>query len=139
MVSLQNLTISGHFKNLAKIGDFIGQAAMQAGLNDKAVYAIQMAVDEACTNIIEHAYGGEGKGQIKLTCRIEDEGLKVTICDQGNPFDPDQVPKLDVQAPLSARKRRGMGMFFIYNLVDTVEYKFSTPQGNQLILFKGRG
>jgi serine/threonine-protein kinase RsbW len=139
MVSLQKLTVSGHFKNLAQIGDFIGQAAIQAGLNDKAVYAIQMAVDEACTNIIEHAYGGEGKGQIQLTCSIQDEGLNVTIFDQGVPFEPDQVPELDVQAPLSARRRRGMGMFFINNLVDTVEYKFNTPQGNQLILFKGRG
>jgi serine/threonine-protein kinase RsbW len=135
MVSLQKLTVSGH----SQIGDFIGQAAIQAGLNDKAVYAIQMAVDEACTNIIEHAYGGEGKGQIQLTCSIQDEGLNVTIFDQGVPFEPDQVPELDVQAPLSARRRRGMGMFFINNLVDTVEYKFNTLQGNQLILFKGRG
>ena len=138
MTLLQELKVSGHFKNLAQIADFIGQAATRAKLDDKATYAIQMAVDEACTNIIEHAYGGEGNGQLRLTYTIRPDGLQVSIFDQGLPFNPDQIPKLNPQTPLSERKPRGMGLFFIYNLVNEVEYNFNTPQGNQLILFKHR-
>ena len=138
MTSLEKLTVSGYFKNLANIADFIGQAARQAELDDKAVYAIQMAVDEACANIIEHAYGGEGKGQIQLMYTVKDDGLQVTIIDQGSSFDPAQMPKLDTTAPLSERTRRGMGLFFIHNLVDSVDYTFNTPQGNQLVLFKSK-
>ena len=139
MTILENqLTVSGHFENLAKIGDFIGQAAVQAGLGERATYAIQLAVDEACTNIIEHAYGGEGRGQIQLTCRPLEEGLQVIIYDQGTPFDPAQVPELDTQAPLSERSSRGMGLFLIRKLADRLEFKFGTPKGNQLILFKRR-
>jgi len=132
------LTVSGHFENLAKIGDFINQAAVQAGLNDRAAYAVQMAVDEACANIIEHAYGGEGKGQIHLTYHLQKNGLQVIIYDQGMPFDPSQVTELDTQAPLSERSSRGMGVFFIHKLIDNIEFKFGTPEGNQLILFKHR-
>jgi serine/threonine-protein kinase RsbW len=137
MGTTRKLTVSGYFKNLVTIAAFIGEAAVQAGLNNKAVYAIQMAIDEACANIIEHAYGGEGKGKIQLTCDIQADGLKVTIIDQGkNSFDPTQVPQLNTQAPLSERQGRGMGLFYIHKLVDRVEYKLNTVQGNQLTLFK---
>lgn len=139
MTTTFKLIVPGNFNNLARIADFIDQAAAQTGLNDKAGYAIKMAVDEACTNIIEHAYGGEGRGEIELTCRIKENGLQVIITDQGLPFDPNQVTLLDPQTPLNQRQRRGMGMFFIYNLVDEVDYKFNTPRGNQLTLFKKRG
>lgn len=138
MTGPQTLTISGDFENLAQIGDFVTQAAAGAGLDDKAVYAVQMAVDEACTNIIEHAYGGEGNGAIQIMCAAQPDGLQITLIDQGRPFAPDQVAAFDPAAPLSERKRRGMGMFFIYKLVDAVDYQFDTPQGNQLTLFKSR-
>ncbi len=137
-VSKNQLTVSGHFENLAKIGDFISQAAAQAELDDRAAYAIQMAVDEACANIIEHAYGGEGRGQIQLTYRLQKDGLQVIIYDQGTPFDPSQVPELDTQTPLTERSSRGMGLFFIRKLVDSFEFKFGAPEGNRLILFKRR-
>lgn len=137
-ISEDQLTVSGHFENLAKISDFIGHAAAQTGLDEKATYAIQLAVDEACANIIEHGYEGEGRGQIHLTYRIKEDGLQVVIYDQGKPFDPSQVPEPDIHAPLSERAPRGLGLFFIRNMVDSFEFKFGTHKGNQLILFKRR-
>jgi serine/threonine-protein kinase RsbW len=136
MAPVRKLTVAGYFKNLARIANFVSKVAAEAGLDDKAAYATQMAVDEACTNIIEHAYGIEGAGAIELTCRIQEDGLQVTITDQGRPFAPDQLPRFDPQAPLSERSRRGMGVFFIQNLMDRVEYKFSASHGNRLIMFK---
>ena len=137
-ISENQLTVSGHFENLAEIGDFINQAAGRAGLDERGRYAIQMAVDEACANIIEHAYGGEGRGQIQVVYRIREDGVQVIIYDQGRPFDPSRVPELDTHAPLPERSSRGMGLFFIRKLVDSVEFKFGASQGNQLILFKRR-
>jgi len=137
-VTENNLTVSGNFENLAKIGDFISQAATQAGLDAQASYAVQLAVDEACTNIIEHGYGGEGRGQIQLTYHIKEDGLEIIIYDQATPFDPSLVPEPDIHAPLAERATRGMGLFFIRKSVDSYEFKFGTPEGNQLILFKRR-
>jgi serine/threonine-protein kinase RsbW len=138
MATKKELTVPGYFKNLGEIGKFIKQAANQARLDDQALYAIEMAVDEACTNIIEHAYGGEGKGLIRLTCQVKKDGLQVTICDQGTPFDPTQVPDLNTEAPLHEREEGGMGLFFIRRLVDRYKFEFDTPQGNKLTLFKRR-
>lgn len=138
MPSKNELTVAGYFENLAKISDFVEQAALQAGLDNRGVYAMQMAVDEACTNIIEHAYGGEGKGHIRLTCSAQKEGLQVVIYDQGAAFDPDLVPELNTQTPAEERQPGGMGLFFIRKLVDRAEFKFGTRQGNQLTLFKRR-
>ena len=138
MSSTHKLTVTGYFSNLAQIADFVTQAAVQAGLDDKACYAVQMAVDEACTNIIEHAYGGESEGKIQLNCQVQTEGLQVTIFDRGIPFEPEQIPELDTNAPLDERRRRGMGLFFMHKLMDRVEYNSNPPKGNKLILFKRR-
>lgn len=138
MPSKNELTVAGYFENLAKISDFVGQAALQAGLDERSIYAIQMAADEACTNIIEHAYGGEGTGQIRLTCSVQKDGLQIEIYDQGAAFDPDEVPELNTQAPAGERQPGGMGLFFIRKLVDRAEFKFGAHQGNRLILFKRR-
>ncbi|NJN96493.1 MAG: ATP-binding protein [Anaerolineales bacterium] len=138
MPSKNELTVAGSFENLAKISDFVEQAAQQAGLDERSVYAIQMAVDEACTNIIEHAYGGEGKGRIRLTCSVQRDGLQIEIYDQGVAFDPDEVPELNTQAPAGERQPGGMGLFFIRKLVDRAEFTFGTRQGNRLTLFKRR-
>ncbi len=136
-MTLENtLIVSGNFKSLAEIADFVSTAATRAGLNDRATYAMQMAVDEACSNIIEHAYGGESDSSIKIKYAIRVDGLEITIFDFGHPFAPDHVPLLNPQAPLKERGSRGMGLFFIQNLMDGVDYNFSPVYGNQLKLFK---
>jgi len=135
----QELTVTGQFENLAQIRQFIERLAALAQLDERASYAIQMAVDEACTNIIEHAYGGEGTRPIRLLSEPHPDGLAVIIYDQGRPFAPTQPPTLDTEAPLENRQAGGMGLFFIYKLVDQVEFAVGTAQGNRLRLFKRRG
>lgn len=136
MASENELVVSGYFENLSIISEFVVHAAALAGLDERAVYAIQMAVDEACTNIISHAYGGEGYGSIRLVYQIQPDGFQVTIYDQGRPFDPTQIPEFDPTLPLDQRAKGGMGLFLIHRSVDRVEFKFGTPDGNQLLLFK---
>lgn len=132
------LTVSGYLHNLTRISDFVVQAARQAGLDDRGVYAVQMAVDEACANIIEHAYGGEGRGDIRLVYHLLADGLQIVIYDHGEPFELSHVLALDTSAPLEKRQAGGMGVFFINQLMDHIEFEFGTPQGNQLILIKRR-
>ncbi len=134
----QTLTVDGYYKNLKKIADFVTAAARQAGMDEDEVYAVQMAVDEACTNIIEHAYGGEGRGKIRLTCQPLPNGLQVTIHDQGRPFDPAKVPVLNPNSPAETRSPGGMGLFFIYRLMDRVEFQPSSAGENRLVLVKQR-
>jgi serine/threonine-protein kinase RsbW len=95
-----------------------------------------MAVDEACANIIEHAYGGEGRGDIECTCQIDGDGLLVRLCDQGRPFDPSSVPEPDINGSLEERQEGGLGLFLIRKLVDEVRFEFTPGSGNVLTLVK---
>ena len=74
---------SATYDNLAKIDDQVRQAALIAGLSVKDIYDVELAVDEACTNIIDHSYGGEGLGEIECECFSIPEGLKIIIHDSG--------------------------------------------------------
>jgi serine/threonine-protein kinase RsbW len=126
----------GYYQNLSLIGDFVGQAAQEAGLDDTAIYAVQLAVDEACTNIIEHAYGGEGLGSIQITTIITDDGLKVVLKDTGKPFNPDLIPMPVTNLPLEEIQPRGIGLYLMRKMMDDVKFEFSNHSGNTLTMVK---
>ena len=136
MDTKQTLVFPGRFDSLAAIREFITHAAEAAGLDERAVYAVQMAVDEACTNIIEHAYGGEGRGDIEITWRISTDRLTVILHDYGHPFDPTGVPPPDLGASLADRNTRGLGLYFMRRLMDEVEFEFTPDSGNVLTMVK---
>jgi len=128
------------YSSLDLIRTFVEQAAQKANLTDKAIYAVQMAVDEACANIIDHAYGGEtDKEKIEITCQIDKDGLTITLLDQGRPFDMDAVSSPDLNLPLSERQVGGLGVHLIRNLMDGIKYKSAREAGNTLTLTKKRG
>jgi serine/threonine-protein kinase RsbW len=132
----QTLTFPGRFDSLAAIGDFVARAAEAAGLHARAVYEVQMAVDEACCNTIEHAYGGEGRGTIECTCRVDEDGLTVILRDHGRPFDPSSVPEPDLRAGLEERTAGGLGLYFMRQLMDEVHFEFTPDSGNLLTMVK---
>ena len=126
----------GKFESLAVIAEYIKAEALAAGLDEKDTYSVQLAVDEACTNIVEHAYGGEGKGNIELDCSATKDGLEITIHDNGKQFDPDSIPKPNIGAPLEEFGPRGAGVFLMRKLMDEVQYEFKKDQGTTLRMVK---
>ena len=136
---MKTKTFPASYKNLAMISQFIVDIAVDAGFSPSDVYAIQTAVDEACSNIIDHAYGEEGIGEIKISVKQSDEKIKIILIDQGEPFEPDDIPEPDITSPLELRKERGLGIFFMRKLMDNVFFEFSQTKGNVLILEKNKG
>lgn len=110
-----------------------------ADWNDDEVYHVQMAVDEACSNIVEHAYGPGWQGAIELTCCIQDQGdLIVSIHDNGRPFDPSTVPDPPIGADLENLPEGGLGLYFMRRLMDQVTFQFDEQNGNVLTMVKRR-
>ena len=126
----------GRYTSLPEISDFVARAAQDAGLDSKGVYAVRLAVDEACTNIIEHGYGGEGKGKIECSCEFDSEALTIELRDWGKTFDPSQVPEPDFDVPLEDLEPRGAGLFFMRKMMDEVRFKFQKGSGNLLVMVK---
>jgi serine/threonine-protein kinase RsbW len=129
----------GRYESLAQICAFISGMAEKAGLSDSATYAVQLAVDEACSNIVEHAYGKEGIGDIQCTCEVDDGNLKIVLQDQGRPFDPNVVPEPARNAPLDEVKPGGAGLFLMRKLMDEVHFEFTLDRGNILTMIKRKG
>ena len=135
---MNTVTFPGRYDSLESISNFVKEAANKAGLDQKATYAVQLAVDEACCNIIDHAYGGEGIGDIQCSVQVGKDGLTVVLVDRGQPYSPDKVapPKLDL--PLSKVKPRGVGLYLMRKMMDKISYE-STPESiNILTMVKRR-
>lgn len=133
------MTFHGVFKNLAAIADFVSDAAILAGLNEQEIYQVVTAVDEACSNIIEHAYDGEGKGDIICSCDPQPGCLRITLTDTGRSFDPAEIPAPDTECCLEDRESHGLGLYFINLLMDEVQFDFSNPGFNVLVMSKRKG
>jgi len=132
---LYSLTVPGDVTNLRVIADFITQTVREANLEEQDVFAIQMAVDEACTNVIEHAYAC-APGDIHLTCQVRSGECVITIRDHGHPFDPEAVPPPDLDSDLEDRRIGGLGLYFMRKLMDEVHFSFDPNTGNQVVMIK---
>jgi serine/threonine-protein kinase RsbW len=120
---------------LSAIRDFAAQTGRDLGLDDSTIYDLQLAVDEACTNVVLHAYGGRG-GEIEVTIEPVDDGVRVVIRDWGAAFDPGTVPAPDVTAPLAQRSLGGLGLYLMRQLMDEVDFCFDGRSGNRLTMLK---
>ena len=124
-------------ESLEAINAFVTAAAEAAELDARAIYAVQMAVEEACSNIIEHAYGDVQEGDIECTCVADATGLTITLCDYGREFDPSQVPEPDLQCSLEDRPVGGLGLYLIHQMMDDVSFE-CRPNCNLLTMVKRR-
>ena len=105
-------------------------------MDSAAIYAVETAVDEACTNIIEHAYEAEGVGDIQCTCQVEADSLTIILIDHGKSFDPDIIQEPDLTAPLEERQPHGLGLFFMRKFMDEVHFQFTPGKENILTMVK---
>lgn len=124
------------FDHLRAISVFVMDAIKESPFDERQRYAIDLAVDEACSNVIDHAYGGEDRGEIRILLDLNDKGLKITIQDDGTPFEPEDVAEPDLISPLETRCERGLGVFLIRKNMDEARWDFSIPGVNQLTLVK---
>ncbi len=135
---MKSITVPGRYENLVTLSEFARQAAQEAGLDSFAVYSVETAVEEACANIIEHAYGGEGQGTIDCQCDVDEKGLTVCLRDNGKPFNPESVHDPNIKAPLKKRSAHGLGLFIMRKWMDDVHFEFDAASGNVLTMVKRR-
>ncbi len=135
---MQTFTFPTTFDILDEIRSFVGDQAREAGFNAKDIYSIQLATDEAASNVIEHAYSGKPDGKFDVSCEFQIDHLIITLLDHGKTFEPSRVEEPNLKADLLDRKIGGLGIYLMHKLMDEVHYE-STPTGNLLTLVKRKG
>ncbi len=133
---MKSVQFAAKFEYLDEIRDFVGEIARSGGFSDKDVYNIQLATDEAASNIIEHAYENEPDGILKLSCGMQGDTITIILIDRGESFDPSEIPLPDLKADLSDRKIGGLGIFLMRKLMDEVHYEPKPDKSNVLTMMK---
>jgi serine/threonine-protein kinase RsbW len=130
------LEINSRTENLAEIREFINSAAVDAGFSKEAIDNIILAVDEACTNIIKHAYKYLPDGKIILNLKTDKKTFTIDIIDYGKSFEPGLVPNPDLQKYFNEKRVGGLGMYLMKSLMDEVKYISVPGKYNQVSLTK---
>jgi serine/threonine-protein kinase RsbW len=122
------LRIASSTEELMHVRKFVSDAAKQFGFRDDEINNIALAVDEACTNIIKHAYDYAEDQDIHVVVTMNNKEFQVQIVDHGRHFDPDHVQMPNMKEYLSHYKRGGLGMYLMKKLMDKVEYSIQPKQ-----------
>ena len=134
--NLSELRINSKTENLSLIRDFVSEKALNAGIPMDTVEKIMLAVDEACTNIIKHAYKSSPDGEIIINIDYNEKKFTITIIDYGKSFEPDRVPLPNLQKYYHEHKVGGLGIYLMRSLMDDVKYTSVPGKYNQVLLSK---
>lgn len=130
------LHVPSSTENLALIRDFVSKIGAQAGLDESEVAKLELAVDEACANVIEHAYGSDSTREVTVKATVDEEAVSIEIVDTGRGFDPAKIEQAKLDQLISKRKSGGLGMRLIQTLMDEVQYEIVPGQKNELRMVK---
>jgi len=132
------LTIPSQTGFLGLVRDVTKKMAEAAGFEAGSPDKLALAVDEATTNAIEHAYGGAPDQRVEL--RFEDRGpeFRVEVVDTGAMVDPRAVPRVDLDRYVTERRTGGLGVHLMEKIMDSVTFRRSARR-NICSLVKRKG
>ncbi len=135
-VPLLQFKVRALLENVPVATKRIAEVAKEVGFDEHALYQIELAVDEACANVAEHAYQAEEQGEMEISCYLAGQALIIRVRDWGVGFDPNAVEKPDVEAPLEDRGLGGLGLFLVRQVMDQVKFSFDPQRGSELLMSK---
>ena len=133
----KEITIENQVEEIAIIAQFIEELGMSLHLPSGITMSLNLAIEEAISNIIHHGYPQNQKGEITLRTSVAPGLLIAQIIDDGISFDPTKSENEASENALSLEQQltQGLGLFLIRRTMDKVEYH-STDNQNELILTK---
>ncbi len=135
-VKTETIHIESRTDRLIAVREFVSASARKFGFSDEEVSKIALAVDEACTNVIKHAYKFDPTKKITVTVKPRGHTFEVSISDTGRQFNPSDVQAPDMKEYLTHYRRGGLGIYLMKSLMDKVEYDIEPGKKNEVRLTK---
>jgi len=132
-----HLRVAAEEQHLAEIRDFLQEVGEKLLIPGRVLANTKLAVDEACTNIVKHGYRGDA-GFIEVVVTGNGREFSIAIHDQGKSFDLRNVKSPDLKMYVETRRRGGLGVFLMNQLMDEVRYR-AGDDGNVLTMSKRLG
>jgi anti-sigma regulatory factor (Ser/Thr protein kinase) len=134
----QDLVVTNDLATLSQVRDLVANSVRKGGFSPLYLNRLQIAVDEAVTNIIEHGYEGRprGTGAIQISASVSPDEFRILIVDQGSSFDPAALTDIDIETHVRAGHGGGLGVFLMRKIMDVIDYQYETGRRNRLLLVK---
>ncbi len=126
-------TMESTLESVNKAEEMAEKAASQAGFDEDARGGISMAVREAMINAVMHGNGYSPDKRVNLSFEQSGGNLVITIRDEGQGMDPENIP--DPLAPENLMKQSGRGIFLMRAFMDDVKFRKLEP-GTEITLIK---
>ncbi|MCC5926918.1 MAG: ATP-binding protein [Bacteroidetes bacterium] len=131
------MLVSASTSQIAEVRDFVGHHAEAYGFSAEDVHDIKLAVDEAYTNVIKHAYKFDDTKKVQVKILTGEKEFTISLSDEGVAFDPSAYTEPNVAERIMLRKRGGVGVYLIHKLMDHVEYR-NEGTHNEILMSKKR-
>lgn len=132
------LTIPNDLSYLTHVLASVRITAEMAGFKTHDITRIEMGVEEACANVIQHAFTPGEDASFEVIIRREVLGIRVIIREQGLPFDVSQLPEYNREDAAAQYESKGLGLFLMKSMLDEVSYHNLGKEGREVHLFKYR-
>ena len=129
------LSLDNEVAQISRLPEFVEKAVKESNLDASLTDTINLALEEAVTNVILYAYPEGTPGKVNIDVAVTDKALYFTISDKGKPFDPTARQEVDIEADVEDRPIGGLGIHLVRNIMDEVRYERRGDK-NVLILIK---
>ena len=126
MTAETRLVLRNDLAELPRANGALERFCKDNGVDDEALFDLTVAFEEIFTNIVRHAYDGDGRHEIDVVMGRRGDVLTLSIADDGRPFDPSSAPQPRLDVAAEQRAVGGLGIHLVRNLMDEMEY---TRQG----------
>jgi serine/threonine-protein kinase RsbW len=136
--ALMELKFPSDTRYLEMVRDLARRFAEASGFAAQDAQNIGLAVDEATTNVIEHAYHGSKDREVEIHFDPEDDTLSIQILHDGDPLDPAQLPEFDLERFVTDQRTGGMGVYIMKKVMDRVDYAKAGSGKNMCLMVRSR-
>lgn len=130
-IGSDHLILHNNISQITALGEWMETIGEKYGIDMPTLSSLNLALEEAATNVIMYAYPDGAYGSVELSCDSENGALRFTLTDTGKPFDPTARPEVDINAGVEERAIGGLGIHLVKNIMDSVSY--SREDGKNLL------
>ena len=120
----RHLILHNNIQQIPQLAEFVEAVCEEKELPLPMVMSLNLALEEAVTNVILYAYPDGTDGLVDIEATVRENGLEFVISDTGKPFDPTAAPEADVTLGVEERGIGGLGIFLVRKIMDTVDYRY---------------
>lgn len=123
----EKLELKVAVEEIGRVKAFLSSLVGHADMNDRLTARLFLVVEEAVANVVNYS----GASAMTLKAWHEDDGLKISVADDGIPFDPTHYPPPNLNVPGEERQEGGLGIHYIRTMASGVAYR--RESGNNIL------